>query len=57
MKKLIGQKGGSQKYSLSLCKGAKIRSTRPSGQKTRVPSESGLSQMLPIVGDSCTYKL
>ena len=57
MKKLIGQKCGSQKYDLSLCKGAKIRSTSPSGQKTRLPSESGLSHMLPMVGDNCTYKL
>ena len=55
MKKLIGQKCGSQKYSLSFCKGAKIRSTRPSGQKTWVPSESGLSQMLPMVDENCTY--
>jgi hypothetical protein len=34
MKKFIGQKCGSQKYSLSGFKGAKIRSTSPNGQKT-----------------------
>ena len=53
----MDQKVGSQKYSLSLCKGAKIRSTRPIGQKTCFPSESGLSQMFPIVEENCTYKL
>ncbi len=53
----MDQKCGSQKYNLSICKGAKIRSTRPKGQKTRLPSESGLSHMLPIVEENCTYKL
>jgi hypothetical protein len=57
MKKFIDQKCGSQKYNLSDCKGAKIRLTSPNGQKTKFPSESGLSHILPIVGLSCTYKL
>ncbi len=51
------QKVGSQKYSLSDCKGAIIKSTSPKGQKTWFPSESGLSQMLPMVGLIWTYKL
>lgn len=53
----MDQKCGSQKYALSGCNGAKIRPTSPNGQNTCVPSESGLSHMLPIVKENCTYKL
>ena len=52
MKKLIGQKDGSQKYALSCCSGATINSNRFNGQKIGLPSEFDLIQMLPIVDEN-----
>jgi hypothetical protein len=52
MKKLIGQKDGSQKYALSCCIGATINSKRFNGQKIGFPSEFDLIQMFPIVDEN-----